>query len=138
MTMDKKLLAQELERDERRVKTVYLDSRGIATVGIGRNLKDRGLSDDEIDYLLANDIKLVESELDRNLPWWRNLSEARQRVLANMCFNLGISRLMGFKKMLAAVAYGDFDEAVVQMKDSAWATQVGQRAVRLAAMMKEG
>jgi len=136
--MDKKLLAQELERDERRVKTVYLDSRGITTVGIGRNLKDRGLSDDEIDYLLANDIKLVEADLDRNVPWWRNLSEARQRVLANMCFNMGITRLMGFKKMLAAALASDYHEAAAQMLDSTWATQVGKRATRLADMMQEG
>lgn len=136
--MDKKLLAQELERDERRVKTVYLDSRGIATVGVGRNLRDRGLSDDEIDYLLGNDITAVEQDLDRNLPWWRNLSEVRQRVLANMCFNLGINRLLGFKKMLGAVCGGDYHEAAAQMLNSTWATQVGNRAIRLATMMKEG
>jgi lysozyme len=76
--------------------------------------------------------------LDRNLPWWRDLSEARQRAVVNMCFNLGITRLLGFSKALAALKAGQYEEAARQFLDSRWATQVGQRAQRIAELVRKG
>ena len=138
MTYNRELLVYELSRDEDVRTKPYKDSVGKLTIGVGRNLDDKGLSKAEINILLNNDINDCESDLDREMPWWRQLSDNRQRVLLNMCFNLGIPRLKGFKSMLRDVQNGLYDQAAVEMIDSLWARQVGGRAVRLAKLMKNG
>jgi lysozyme len=130
-------LAKQLEVDESRERHPYLDSVGKRTIGIGRNLDDVGLSDDEIDYLLANDIHRAEQLLDARLPWWRKLDEVRQGVLMDMAFNMG-AQLFTFVNTLASVQRGDYAKAAKGMRASKWATQVGARAVRLATMMETG
>lgn len=131
-----KLLSKELERDEDRRSKLYKCSSDKWSIGIGRNLEDKGLREDEIDYLFANDVKEVEDDLDRALPWWRGMSEVRQRVLANMCFNLGLPRLLGFENTLVAMKDGNYVKAAQGMLLSKWARQVGDRAKRLAYMME--
>jgi len=116
----------------------YKCTAGKTTIGVGRNLDDVGLSYDEILYLLRNDINNCITELDRNFPWFAELSEARQMALIDMCFNLGISRLKKFKNMLAAMAVGNFTAAAAEAQDSSWYRQVGVRAVRVCEMIKEG
>ena len=91
--------------------------------------------DERITECLNNDIKIVCQELDTYEPWWRGLDDNRQRVLANMCFNLGYPRLKGFKKFLHALHLKKFEEAAEEMMDSKWATQVGDRAKRLSNRM---
>lgn len=131
-------LIAELRRDEGVEPFPYTDTVGKLTIGVGRNLTDRGLSDDEIDYLLQNDIDLCIDDLNRGVPWWVTLSPARQRVLINMCFNLGWPRLRGFVRTLSAMRRGDFATAAEGMRLSLWAKQVGARAERLAQMMERG
>ena len=114
---------------------VYECSSGKLTIGVGRNLEDLGLTDGEIDFLLRNDLMRVQGELAMNVPCFLKLSDVRRDVLMDMCFNLGISRLMQFKKMLTALEIGDYIEAAAEMLDSRWARQVGERANRLAKMM---
>ena len=144
--MDQLLIA-ELRRDEGVVEHEYKDSLGYSTIGVGRLIDKRkggGLSNDEIDYLLSNDIKRTTADLDKHLPWWRKLSPVRQRVMINMAFNLGIGSaakgtgLLGFKNTLAMIEAGRWDAAAAGMLNSKWAKQVGDRAVRLSKMMKEG
>ena len=89
-------------------------------------------------HLLECDIRRVKADLDLALSWWRGLDDVRQRVLVNMAFNLGITRLLGFKNTLAAMQAGNYADAAKGMLDSKWATQVGARATRLAAMMRDG
>lgn len=132
------LLSQELTRDEGKRNKAYVDTVGKQTIGVGRNITDVGLSDDEILMLLKNDIARVLAELDKAIPWFRSMSEVRQRVLANMSFNLGLPTLLQFKATLGAMQAGRYDDAASGMMDSKWARQVGQRAVRLAQMMREG
>ena len=131
-------LIAELRRDEGTRAKPYLDTVGKLTIGVGRNLDDVGLSDDEIDYLLANDIKRVDADLDRNIPWWRDLDPVRQRVLQNMCFNMGITGLLGFKNTLGLIKRGDYGAAASAMLKSRWAAQVKRRAQRLSEMMRTG
>lgn len=131
-------LIEDLIRDEGSRNFPYLDSEGITTIGVGRNLEDRGLSDGEIAVLLGNDLVWVSADLDRNIGWWRELSSDRQRALANMCFNLGWPRLSKFTLMLAALESGDWDEAAYQALDSQWAVQVGARAERIAELFRSG
>lgn len=136
--MDRQKLEAQLVIDEGRRAIAYVDTVGKMTAGVGRNITDRPFFDDEIALMLKNDIREVEKELDRRLPWWRQMAPARQNVLANMCFNLGISRLLGFEQALTHMRAGRYDDAAREMLDSRWARQVGDRAKRLAALMRKG
>lgn len=136
MNYDK--ILSELEVDEGIRAKPYTDTKGKTSIGVGRNLTDRGLSEDEIQYLLCNDIKNVEQQLNAKLPWWRQMNDARQNVLANMCFNMGINTLLTFQNTLKAMEDGDYEKAAEEMLDSLWAKQVHGRAQRLAARMKSG
>ena len=115
---------------------VYYDSEGIATIGVGRNLEDVGMSYDESMLLLDNDIKRVLKACWHEFPWFIDLSEDRQNVVASMVFNLGLEGFKKFKKMIRAIEKEDWTEAACQMIDSHWAAQVKGRAVELANLMK--
>lgn len=134
--MDRDRLRGELVTDEGMKLKPYVDTTGNWTIGVGRNLLDTGITKSEAYFLLNNDMATAEIDLDRELPWWRSLSDDRQRVLANMCFNLGITRLLGFRRMLAAVQAGAYNTAADEMLNSKWAAQVKDRAVRLAERMR--
>lgn len=136
--MDYPALAGELRRDEGVRLKPYRDSVGKLTIGVGRNLDDKGITQEECDMMLQNDMVAHCMELDRKLPWWRNLDEIRQRVLANMAFNMGVPKLLGFTNTLALVEAGDYAKAADEMLNSVWAKQVGLRAARLSAMMRTG
>lgn len=127
-----------LSIDEDRRKRIYVDTVGKISGGVGRNLTDRGFREDEIDLMLANDVAEAVGECRRLIRGFDALAEARQEVLVNMMFNMGYTRLAGFKKMLAAVQAGNWREAASQMLDSKWADQVGDRADRLADAMRKG
>jgi lysozyme len=116
----------------------YIDTTGHLTIGIGRNLKDRGISLNEALYLLDEDAQYFTSKLSGTLQFWDGLNEARQIALVDMCFNMGLQGLLGFKEMMLAIEAQDFDRAAQEMLDSKWATQVGERATSLARIMKSG
>jgi len=132
------ILIDDLKRDEGYRRHPYLDTAGKSTAGYGRNLDDLGISPEEAEYLLRSDIARVEGELDAALPWWRTLSDARRRALCNMCFNLGIPRLLGFKRTLGFLEAGKWDDAALAAIQSQWARQVGARATRIARLIREG
>jgi len=116
----------------------YRDTVGKLTVGVGRNLDDLGITKDEALYLLTNDLDRCYCELDKALPWGRELNEARRAVLLNMCFNLGINRLLGFNNTLGYMRVSRYEKAADNMLKSKWAEQVGQRATELSEMMRTG
>lgn len=116
----------------------YRDTVGKLTIGIGRNLDDVGISEEESKVLLRNDINKVGHDLTDHIGWWNSLDEARRIVLMNMCFNLGIARLLGFQKFLTALQNGDYQKAADEMKDSLWYKQVKGRGVELEQMMRTG
>jgi len=116
----------------------YRDSVGIWTIGYGRNLQDVGIRQDEARLMLENDLTVAMNDARFLFDDFAALTPNRQRVLVDMAFNLGRTRLAGFKAMWAALERGDYHAAAAEMKDSRWARQVGNRADRLARMMKEG
>ncbi|MBH9661991.1 glycoside hydrolase family protein [Burkholderia multivorans] len=134
---DAAALKAELTRDEGRRSRIYVDTVGKVSGGIGRNLTDKGFRDNEIDLMYQNDIAETEAWLDRNLPWWRSLDPVRQRVMMNMAFNMQ-GKLLTFVNTLAAIKRGDYAAAADGMLASKWASQVGDRAKRLADMMRSG
>ena len=136
--MDRQRLFKQLRLHEGVEKFPYRCTAGYLTIGVGRNIEERGLLDDEIDFILDNDIEVVMSEVSVTFDWFFDLSEVRQRVVADMIFNMGLPRFKQFKKMIAALEEGDWSEAANQMMDSKWAQQVGLRAARLATMMETG
>ncbi len=138
MAYDRELLAAELRRDEGVARFPYYDTMGHLTVGCGHNISAHGLSDAAISLVLAEDIAAAEADLDLRWPWWRDLDPVRQRVMANMCFNLGATKLATFVRFLAAVQAGSYEVAAHEMASSLWARQVGVRAVRLEGMMIRG
>lgn len=116
----------------------YKCTAGKVTIGVGRNLDDKGITQAEAFALLENDIDEVCRELDQVWPWWRQMTDPRQQVLADMCFNLGLGRLKGFVNTIGFMKAGEYDKAADGMLASLWASQVGTRAQRLARMMREG
>ncbi len=129
-------LVRDLIRDEGLRLKPYRCSAGKLTIGVGRNLEDRGISEAEATDMLRNDISGVLDDLNRNIPWWQNLERSQRLALANMGFNLGWPRLRQFKKMLAALKDGDVDTAAREALDSRWAEQVGSRAKRITRQLK--
>ncbi|PQV51874.1 glycoside hydrolase family protein [Paraburkholderia sp. BL21I4N1] len=139
-------LVVELRVDEGVRYTPYRDTKGFLTVGAGHNLDASPLpdgwtyplTDDLVNVLLESDLQNVFDDLDNALPWWRGMDDVRQRVICNMCFNLGLTKLLGFRNTLTAMRQGRYADAATGMLASAWASQVGARAARLANMMKNG
>ena len=115
----------------------YEDSLGNLTIGIGRNLSERGISRAEAFALLRNDLRWVKEELEK-YDFYKALNPVRKAVLINMMFNLGPERFSSFKKMISALEIGDFRSASVEMLRSKWAVQVGVRAIELAKLMLTG
>ena len=133
-------LIEMIKEHEGVVQHAYQDSRGYWTIGVGRLIDKAlggGLSDGEIDYLLANDIKRCRAEAEQ-YPWFNKMNEPRQAVILSMLFNLGRPRFDKFQNMQAALLVGDYPLASHEMLDSRWASQVGRRAIEMSEMMESG
>lgn len=134
-------LRAQLEDFEGRRRSAYPDSLGYMTIGVGRLIDARrngGLSEEEIDYLLTNDINRVTEQLNSTLPWFKNLNEPRQAVLIGMAFQMGVAGLMEFQRTLASIRDEHWELAASQMLDSRWAKQTAMRASRLARQIATG
>lgn len=162
--MDREKLTKSLEIDEGLRLFPYKCSANKWSIGFGRNfednpftlneliflglkertfddilarLKQKGITKSDAYYLLENDIDKVESQLKKALPWFVSAPDNVQLVLANMCFNLGLSRLLRFKNTLSLLKEGKYEEASVEMLNSKWKTDVGDRAIRLSELLKQ-
>ena len=146
--MDRKELVKELVTDEGYVTEIYEDHLGYKTFGVGHLVLDSDdecganvgteVSEDRILECLEKDIDAICEDLDRNIPFWRKLDEERQRVVANMAFNLGINRLLKFERFLEALEKRDYKKSAAEMLNSRWAKQVGSRSERLKKRMLDG
>ena len=139
-------LIEMLKRHEGEVVTngrhlIYKCSAGHWTIGIGRNVDlngGLGLSDDEVDYLLENDIVRVIKELSSEYPWFKDLDDVRKDAIIDISFNLGATRLRGFKRALAAMDAADYKTASLEFLDSKWSRDVKGRSAELAHMIAIG
>lgn len=114
----------------------YLCTAQKLTIGVGRNIEDKGITENEAMYLLENDINECIADCRKLFPGWEQLTENRKIALLDMRFNLGPTRFRGFRRMIAAIKDGDFKRATTEMEDSVWFRQVGNRAVTLRKMME--
>lgn len=131
----------QLKRDEGTVLHAYQDHLGYWTIGVGRLIDKRkggGITEDEADYLLNNDISKRAGELENRIPWFNDLDLVRQGALINMSFQLGVEGLLGFKTTLSLIREHKFNEASEQALKSLWARQTPNRARRIAAQIAEG
>lgn len=134
-------------KDKRGRHVAYRCPAGALTIGYGHNLDANPIpglgegdimDEDEARALLSADVERFGKDLDKKLPWWRELDEPRQAVLLDMAFNMGVPRLMNFRRTLQAVREQRWDDARTGMMASAWAAQVGRRAVELSRQMSTG
>ena len=132
--MINQVLIDQLIRHEGIELKPYRCTAGKLTIGVGRNLEDKGLSHSEALYLLHNDIDECVIDLQRIFDL-RNLPDAVRRVLIDMRFNLGARGFRGFKKMINAVKAKDFHLASLEMMDSNWFIQTGARSIELVKLM---
>lgn len=132
----------------------YYCPAGHLTIGIGRNLEGNpltaeekayighsvkeGITEGQAFYLCRNDLKKVRADLDKHLPWWRELNSDRQFVMIDLCFNMGIKKLLQFQKTLTSIATGYYAKAGEQLMQSLYAKQVGKRAERNAKCLETG
>ncbi len=114
----------------------YPDCVGKLTIGVGRNLADVGISANEAEILLDNDIERCIACAEAAFDWFYRISPVRQDVIISMIFNLGIHGFLGFKKTIQAISIFDYELASKEMLDSKWASQVGKRAYELSEMMR--
>jgi lysozyme len=149
MTVNEKALEEQLASEEGAKLTAYQDTKGIWTIGIGHNMEadpnfsepyeGTSITQEQCDALFQSDIAGAIADVDNHLPWVDiSLTDARKRVIIDMCYNMGICGLLRFPKMLAACAVGDYPKTVAQMQNSAWHNQVGERAIKLEAQMFNG
>ena len=133
-------LLEMLKRHEGVRSHVYLCSAGYETIGVGRNISKSGLgmSADEVDYLLENDIERVIKELSSEYPWFKDLDDVRKDAMIDISFNLGATRLRGFKRALAAMEVADYKMAAKEFLDSKWSRDVKGRATELCYMIETG
>tara|TARA_R110000782_G_scaffold249422_1_gene336640 strand:- start:16 stop:438 length:423 start_codon:yes stop_codon:yes gene_type:complete len=137
--MDK--LIKMLKRHEGAETHVYLCSENRHTIGVGRNVDPRGglgISEDEIDYLLSNDVLRCIKELSKEYRWFGDLDDIRQEAVIDAFFCLGATRFRTFSKMIKAFEDADHKEASMQLLDSRFAKQTGRRAIELSAMIETG
>lgn len=141
MSIDMQQLRKEIKAEESTCLYVYKDTLGYDTIGTGRLVDRRrggGLSAFEADFLLDNDLNRLIGIIDAKLPWVLGLSDARQRALVAMAFQMGINGVLAFKGMLDAMKAKNFDQAADHALDSTWAKQTPDRARRVAAMIRAG
>jgi lysozyme len=153
--IDDATILQRLMLNEGMRNKAYYDTKGKLTIGIGRNLDDNPLTQEEICYighnargkaitneqacyLCRNNIASVKADLDKYLPWWRDLNIDRQFVMIDLMYNLGLKTFMTFRKTLSSIAQGYYITAGDQLMQSKYAKQVGIRARRNAYALKTG
>tara|TARA_R110002020_G_scaffold251805_1_gene465604 strand:+ start:270 stop:737 length:468 start_codon:yes stop_codon:yes gene_type:complete len=129
---------ENIKYDEGRRLKLYKCPADKWTIGIGRNLEDRGITAEEADFLLMNDLKIAQKELRANFGWFVELNSVRQGVLLNMHINMGISRLKGFKRMIKALEVRDYERASIEILDSDAARELVSRYDRLSDDMRTG
>lgn len=132
-------LTAHLKREEGCVLQAYQDHLGYWTIGIGRLIDGRkggGITEEEAEFLLGNDIDKVRRKLNMAIPWWNGQPPEIRVALASMAFQMGAQGMLNFRKMLAALERGNREKAAEEALDSAWARQTPERARRVAAMIR--
>jgi len=135
-------LEQMIERHEGYRTTPYIDSVGVQTIGIGHNLH-KPLTRTAIVQILRDDIAEAKNDCIHAFPWFAELSQPRQWAMIDLCFNMGLTKLVGngkdipgFQKFLKAMSLGNYEQAAVELQDSLWFKQVKSRGPEIVGMIR--
>lgn len=109
----------------------YRCTSGKLTIGVGRNLEDKGITEQEAMIMLDADIQYFQFQLATKIKGWKDIHITARLVLIDMAFNMGVAGLLKFKKTLRLIQEGKHNDAAIEMLDSRWANQVGKRATEL-------
>lgn len=131
-------LIEQLKRHEGIRLFPYKCTADKLTIGIGRNLEDVGISEQEAETMLLNDIEVAKEQLIRKFPWTEELDEVRFAALINFTFNVGIGTVAKFKNAMGQLKDGNYDTAADEFLDSRWAKQVGNRAIEVTDQIRTG
>lgn len=131
-------LKELIKKHEGRMLKPYRCPAGKLTIGYGRNLEDKGITEAEAEFMLDNDINVIIRACKETFSWFIFLDNVRQAVIVDMIYNLGLGGFLGFKNTIAAIREKDWNRAADNMLQSKWASQVGNRALELAEMMRDG
>jgi lysozyme len=131
-------LKEQLLIDEGLELFPYRCSADKLTIGVGRNLEAIGITKEEAMFLLDNDIKNVAFQCKVEFDWFEDLNDVRKEAIINLVFNMGMTTFKKFKKTIGYIKSGDFERAGVELLDSNYARQVGERSVRVANMLANG
>lgn len=134
--MNVERVKETLIKHEGLVLDMYKCSAGVWTIGVGHNLEDKGVSKKVAMVMLEEDINDALYDLKRNISFFHSLPEAAQEALVNLSFNLGITRLLQFRKTLGFLKERKFTRAANELLDSRYASQVGYRALEVAEMIR--
>ena len=139
--MNIEALREQLKIDEGVKYEIYKDHLGYPTFGIGHLITENDpehgkpdgtkISEDRVNEIFETDVAKFVSEAKILFPDLDDLPDVAQQVIVNMAFNMGRPRLSKFKNFIAGVNDRDWTRAAEEMMDSKWATQVGDRAIRL-------
>ena len=136
--MNRKDLIDQLTKHEGVELMPYKDTEGLLTIGIGRCLDRIGISQDEAEYMLANDINNTQRALFEACPWMEDLDPVRQYAFVNMAFNIWVAGLLKFNNTLSYAKQGRWEECAFEALDSKWARQVGKRSAEIAEQLRTG
>ena len=134
-------IVEQLRRDEGTKLHAYQDHLGYWTIGTGRLIDIRrggGITPEESDYLLFNDIDKRVVQLKQRIPFFNDLDDARKGVLINMAFQMGVEGLLSFHNTLRHISNGEYDKATLSMSHSIWAIQTPARCKRLQEQIRTG
>ena len=131
-------LIEQLKRHEGLKLKPYKCTADKLTIGVGRNLEDVGISEEEAEMLLQNDIQRATVQIQREFPWTTELDEVRFAALINFTFNVGIGTVGKFVNAMALLRDGNYDMAADEFLNSRWAKQVGQRAIDVTDQIRTG
>jgi len=131
-------LIEQLKRHEGLKLKPYKCTADKLTIGVGRNLEDVGISEEEAEMLLQNDINRATKQILAEFPWTRELDEVRFSALINFTFNVGIGTVGKFVNAMALLKAGSYDIAADEFLQSRWAKQVGQRAIEVTEQIRTG
>jgi lysozyme len=132
------ILGAQLVRDEGKRNKMYLDSKGIETIGIGHNLRDVPISDKAVNVIFEDDVADAVEDAKKLFHSFDDLTDNRKAVVINMMFNMGLDKFSQFVNTIAHINNAEYEAAAAGMLASKWAQQVGPRAIRLADLMREG
>lgn len=131
-------LVEQLKRHEGIRLDPYRCTSNKLTIGIGRNLDDVGITEEEAEILLMNDLKRVDQQIKAHMPWTSELTQVRYEALMNFVFNVGIGTALKFQNAMEALKQSDYDTASAELLNSRWASQVGARSQEIANQIRTG